>query len=247
MPRVHRLSPEVRRRAGGVRSEIGLAVLVGQAPSRHGRPDRPLTGPSGKAIAEAAGVAYPMQYLATFDRVNVLEHFPRKPVGYTSLNPLTGDENEYRMPMPGDPFPLEDARTAALALAPELADQVVILLGRGVARCFGLRPPSNHNLRSAGWYLPWHVALRLGRGGARYEAHPAHHHAKGQCPFRQKLGTELDYAFAAVTAPHPSRVSRHWREKAAREEAQKFWAELVTRLRAGAAAVEGIRGGKRGS
>jgi hypothetical protein len=244
MGRVHRVSPQVRRKLGGAHAEHGLAVIVGQAPSRHGRADRPLTGPSGKAIAAAAGLDYPGPYLATFDRVNVLEHFPRKVIGYTATNVLTGEESEERLPEHGDPFPIEDARLAALALAPELADQVVVLLGRGVARCFGMR--AGRRRYEPPWYEPWHVALRLGNGQPRYEAHSAISHAKGACPFRGKLGSALDYPFAAITAPHPSRASKHWTDKAALERASKFWSELVERLKAGATAVEEKRA-KRGT
>jgi hypothetical protein len=44
-----------------------------------------------------------------------------------------------------------------------------------------------------------------------------------------------EYPFEAILAPHPSRVSRHWNDSRAREEAERFWSQLVPMLRAQAA------------
>lgn len=203
-----------------------LGVLVGQAPSRTGRPDRCLTGSAGRAIAEACGLEFPGAYARAFDRVNVYEAFPG-----TS-------------PSGGDLFPTGGARERAMALAPELAGRTAILLGRGVARAFGL--PID-----APWYSGWHVAMRTCTSPSSPDwcvfswachAHDSHPEGTPCWPSIEEVGATVeapiptrrwhDHAFRAFVAPHPSRVSRHWSGLTQREEAWRWWSQVVVALRA---------------
>jgi len=92
-------------------------ILVGQAPNAEGG-GPPLTGRGGRRIAEFAGLSWE-QYLAAFDRINLLDSFP-------------GKDGK------GDAFPAEEGRRAAERLAPSLAGRRVVLLGKAVACAFGI-------------------------------------------------------------------------------------------------------------
>lgn len=88
-------------------------LLIGEA-SRDG--GRPLDGPSGRRLAEAAGI--PDLY-ARFDVINLFPDWPGRANGK------------------GDAFPKEMARTHALSLRAQLARrQRVVFLGRRVAEAF---------------------------------------------------------------------------------------------------------------
>lgn len=98
-------------------------VIVGQAPSRSSRGKRPFEGASGRRIAALAGLG---SYEALAGRcvlVNLLRRWPgAAPSGK------------------GDAFPWRRAERAARDLAAQVAPgDVVVLAGRNVARCFGLR------------------------------------------------------------------------------------------------------------
>lgn len=93
-------------------------VLIGQAPNRRGRPDRPLIGGrSGEFLQSLAGMTL-WQYARAFERRNLLAAFP-------------GSAPH------GDLFPAAEARTAAVEMAPSLAGRRVIFVGRAVAAAFG--------------------------------------------------------------------------------------------------------------
>ena len=112
-----------RRTARDPSSDTGLddqdaaphrILLVGQAPSRYGDPDKPFDGRSGKRLAELAGVD---QLESVMDMMNLINEWPGK----------NGK---------GDDFPFEEASQAA-ANADVGGYDLVILAGRSVARAFG--------------------------------------------------------------------------------------------------------------
>ena len=94
-------------------------VMIGQAPSRGRSRKEPLTGASGKRLAQLAGLST-QEFRGFFDRANVLRRWPGK----------NGK---------GDAFPAAKARRGAVRLRRELAGRRLILLGSAVARAFGLR------------------------------------------------------------------------------------------------------------
>lgn len=94
-------------------------VFIGQAPSRHGDPTKPLTGRPGRKLAELASMV-PMEFYVSVVRANLLPYY----VG-TNGN--------------GDAFPMPEARDNALRLAKALDDRTVVFVGRRVAEAFGCR------------------------------------------------------------------------------------------------------------
>lgn len=99
-------------------------LLIGQAPGPNTDPDYPLfpvpTTSAGGRLQQIMGVDR-VEYLKTFDFINVLRLFPGK----------------YKR---DDKFPMELARAAADAIRPLLAGRSVVLIGRNVANAFGLPP-----------------------------------------------------------------------------------------------------------
>ncbi len=98
-------------------------ILVGQAPGPRGKGGHyALTGRVGGRIASLAGLRFPQEYLETFARCNLLAEWP---------GPAEGK---------GDYFPGIVAGRAALRFIEhaDVAGRKVILLGRGVARAFGV-------------------------------------------------------------------------------------------------------------
>lgn len=95
-------------------------LLIGQAPSARGDPDRVLIGPgSGERIRNLAGLTL-REYARRFERRNLLRSFP-------------GKQGK------GDAFPMAAARAAADRMLPDLRDRLVLLAGRKVAEAFGLQ------------------------------------------------------------------------------------------------------------
>lgn len=94
-------------------------IFIGQAPSRDGDPDRPLTGRPGRRLAELASMD-PIEFYLSTVRVNLL---PR----YAGANGQ------------GDAFPLIEARRHAIELVTELDGRAVVFVGRRVAEAFGCR------------------------------------------------------------------------------------------------------------
>src|SRR5712691_1480211 len=90
-------------------------ILIGQAPARRAGP--PLAGRIGARLASLAELS-PAEYLAAFERRNVLERWP-------------GKDGK------GDRFPPALARSAAARMTPSLRRRRVIFLGRATARAFG--------------------------------------------------------------------------------------------------------------
>jgi uracil-DNA glycosylase len=102
-------------------------LIVGQAPGRTGDPSEPLSGPgTGWRLERLAGIPEGDLGLYAY-RENLLSAYPGR----------NGAQ--------GDRFPIRDARAAAdrmvggLAASKTLLDLRIILLGRNVARAFGLR------------------------------------------------------------------------------------------------------------
>lgn len=94
-------------------------MLVGQAPSRRGDPEKPLEGDLVvRRLAGACGMGRE-EYMALTERCNVLRRWPGK----------SGK---------GDRFPMRQAKTNARRLALRFGGRRVILLGRSVAKAFGL-------------------------------------------------------------------------------------------------------------
>jgi uracil-DNA glycosylase len=106
---------------------VSRILIIGQAPSRDGR-DR-FAGKSGDRIARFCGLQRGAQLLEFFDVENLLPAY----VGATAT---------------GDRFPVALARERAAQLRSAWSpDRPVILVGRGVARAFGLDFP----------YFQWRV------------------------------------------------------------------------------------------
>jgi uracil-DNA glycosylase len=92
-------------------------IMIGQAPSKHGDPTKPLTGMPGRRLARVAGM-YPLEFYASVVRANLLAAY-------------AGEDGS------GDAFPLTEARVSALDAAPELNGRTVVFVGRRVAQSFG--------------------------------------------------------------------------------------------------------------
>lgn len=121
-------------RPGDWKEGVRLAlrpVLVGQAPGPNTDPDLPLyplpRGSAGGRLADYMGLSLG-QYLRTFERVNLLREYPG----------ARGVKHSRTVDHQQDRFPAQRARTAANALRPMLAGRHVLLMGRGVAKAFGL-------------------------------------------------------------------------------------------------------------
>jgi len=95
-----------------------MATIVGQAPGRRGGP--PLRGPCGARLARLAGLSGVDELARRHELANLLPRFPGK----------RGK---------GDAFPPAEARRAAHGVRPKHRD--VLLLGRHVARAFGVDRP----------------------------------------------------------------------------------------------------------
>eukprot|EP01060_Flectonema_neradi_P013346 TRINITY_DN20104_c0_g1_i1.p1 TRINITY_DN20104_c0_g1~~TRINITY_DN20104_c0_g1_i1.p1 ORF type:complete len:196 (+),score=26.02 TRINITY_DN20104_c0_g1_i1:89-676(+) len=102
------------------RQDRTKGLIVGQAPGANNGKKYPLKGDGEKRLARLCGYRNSAELWRNFDRVNLLSEFPgRQPHGG------------------GDHFPAKPAREAAARIA--LAGRpVVFLLGRGVAKAFGL-------------------------------------------------------------------------------------------------------------
>lgn len=92
-------------------------ILIGQAPNRIGRADRPLLGGrSGEFLQGLAGMTI-WQYARAFERRNLLAEFPGSAAH-------------------GDAFPRAEARDAADAMVASLIGRRAIMVGRSVAWAF---------------------------------------------------------------------------------------------------------------
>ena len=97
-------------------------IVVGQAPGSRTNPAEPLSGASGRRLANLCELPL-NDFLLCFERVNLLASYP-------------GPNGK------GDAFFLTEARAAAAALIGKIATRkFVVLLGLNVARAFGHRAP----------------------------------------------------------------------------------------------------------
>ena len=94
-------------------------VFIGQAPSRHGDPTKPLTGRPGRKLANLASMT-PMEFYLSTVRINLLPC-------YAGANGR------------GDAFPMRVARGNAARMVTILDGRVVVFVGRCVAEAFGCR------------------------------------------------------------------------------------------------------------
>lgn len=95
-------------------------LIIGQAPSRKSDPSKPLSGRSGRRLADLAGV--PLEkFVETFDRMNLIEEYP-------------GSSGK------GDAFFAVQAQRRAIEIVRtgEILRPHVVLLGVNVALAFGL-------------------------------------------------------------------------------------------------------------
>ena len=113
-------------------------VMVGQAPSRRGDPLRPVVG-YAERLAELAGMT-PEGIRLAFDFANCLDEWP-------------GAHKH------GDMFPMDAARVGASKLMPRLLGRRVVLLGRGVARAFGMPPMIEWGTWCRMLMGTWHAAV----------------------------------------------------------------------------------------
>jgi uracil-DNA glycosylase len=95
-------------------------LLIGQAPGPETDPWLPLSGRSGARLARLCRIDLD-EFLAAFDRVNLIGRFPGK----------AGK---------GDGFPLQIARRRALALSRGFGGRTVVLLGGNVSAAFCVAP-----------------------------------------------------------------------------------------------------------
>lgn len=97
-------------------------LLIGQAPGPRTDPELPLypipSTSTGGRLARLMGLRR-WEYLSLFDRMNLLPYHPGR----------------HRR---DDKFPMVPARLAARVLLPLLAGRRVVLVGRGVAKAFGV-------------------------------------------------------------------------------------------------------------
>jgi hypothetical protein len=98
--------------------ETNKIGLVGQAPSRRGDPRKPLAGPNGQKIARLAGMSY--DELIACRRRHLNTHYSGKRRKSDAFDDAKGNVN------------------AADVLLDWRVERIV-LLGKNVARCFGLR------------------------------------------------------------------------------------------------------------
>ena len=121
-------------------------LLIGQAPGRGGDGQQALSGRAAALLANMAGIPRE-ELLRRFDRHNLLDRWPGKsPAGK------------------GDIFPASAARDAADRIKRTLrrrgvtfAGPTVLLVGKAVARAFGLRRPE---------YLTWYPGFEWCLKGA---------------------------------------------------------------------------------
>jgi len=93
-------------------------VIIGQGPSRPGKRSRPLEGAAGRKLASLFGVSE-REYRDGTLRLNIFSRW-------------FGKQGK------GDRFPLAAARRRASKLRRRLRGRRVVLLGRNVARAFGI-------------------------------------------------------------------------------------------------------------
>lgn len=116
---------------------ISNALIIGQAPAQHDDPSMPITGRTGRRLADLMGIPFE-QYLCTFDRANLLDRWPGKHG-------------------PGDAFPKVEALSGGVSLWNRYLYDMnctydwVLLLGRSVERIMFRRPP--------GPWLKWELIL----------------------------------------------------------------------------------------
>merc|ERR1712137_364950 len=116
-----------------------VGLVIGQAPPgpRKSLPRgwRPLAGPAEQRLAKLAGVKSPTELWAEFDRTNLLSWYP----GIKERSKRHDLSTGYKLHQSdGDVFSATDARRAAGTL--DLGKyKCVILLGRNVARAFGVK------------------------------------------------------------------------------------------------------------
>jgi hypothetical protein len=92
--------------------------LVGQAPSRRGDPRKPLAGPNGQKIARLAGMSY--DELIACRRKHLNTHY-------------RGKRSK------GEAFDRANGNVNAADILMDWRVERIVLLGKNVARCFGLR------------------------------------------------------------------------------------------------------------
>lgn len=120
------------KKIAGVNNRV---VLIGQAPGGVGDPRIVLGGRVGRRMAALAGCTLE-RFLEATQRWNLIEHFPGRLAG-------------------GDAFPILEARRGARMILWRLHGRVVVMVGIGVARCFGVRgEPATWRLRQIGFPDP---------------------------------------------------------------------------------------------
>lgn len=163
-------------------------VVLGQAPSSDTDGLEPLSGRTGARLAGFLGLNDPAQLRGVARLQNVLERFPGK----------AGK---------GDAFPSRPARSAAVAILPQLEGASVVVLGLGVARALGLRARLLQSERA-------HGATFL------VFPHPSGVSTWWNCPERAALAVESLRAFVygstqpvqrSLTATQPTKL--HHRQK----------------------------------
>lgn len=121
---------------------VAKPLIIGEAPGKHGDPTKPIEGRVGARLAACAGMPIE-EFLATFDRVNLLEEQPQdSPKGMQ--------------------FNVKQAGKIARAIEPHFGvGQIVLLLGKRVGSAFGLK------------HVPYFETLALSHAKVTIVPHPS--------------------------------------------------------------------------
>lgn len=169
---------------------LGKVVVIGQAPCNGGDPTKPVTGAIGRRLAAVMGLGWPEEYLRFFDRANLIDEY---------LGSTTGK---------GDFFPLDRAMKAAGQSLSQLVGRRVLLLGRGVAKAYGL-------VRSK--FLVWERMYRVDENFV-WESPSSATWDDVRCPRADEILFSI--------FPHPSGINAIWNQKRNQERFTKFLCDL---------------------
>lgn len=159
-------------------------LIIGQAPAKDTVGKLPFSGKSGPKFADLLGVEHSSLWDA-FDVVNLIEYFP-------------GSSER------GDVFPMAEARRRVVVIRTGGLPERVVLVGKNVARAFGLHKPMptpfgpyRHVLKFFEWY---------------------------DDPDDERTDDQYPPRFCVV--PHPSGVSHFWNDPANVRTAKEFMSTI---------------------
>jgi len=191
---VHIIEAERRKYPGDDR-----IIMVGQAPSKHGDPSKPLTGVAGRKLAFLSGVP-PLEFYASTVRVNVFDNY-------------MGSLRE------GDMFPHKAACERVSILQPLFEGRRVVFVGRAVAHAFKFEDD----------WLAWRLLGCDREDGPRYHFEAACiPHPSGRNRFwgdRENTAMAMRFMIEAVSRPSCVPKLRLLRNRARMIEEYRFKSE----------------------